>query len=124
MMYREYLILFHLLGDCYFAYDLQYDDLPPLLGEMDPYLFQGGMPMDREVFDDWQDMCTGITNRRDLVERVIRLLESYEKKYAFDFADTKKVLANLTDAEIDKSIQNAEQAWEERQKATAPRNQP
>ena len=40
MMYREYLILFHLLGDCYFAYDLQYDDLPPLLGEMDPYLFQ------------------------------------------------------------------------------------
>ena len=76
------------------------------------------------MFDDWRGMCAGITSRRDLIERVIRLLESYEKKYAFNFADTKKVLANLTDAEIDKSIQNAEQAWEERQKATDSRNLP
>lgn len=104
MMYREYLILFHLLDYCYNKFDPN-DDLPPLLGEMCPYLFKGGMPMDREVFNDWHKMCSDIKSNQDLLERINMLLVSYEKKYHFDFEDTKRALQCLTDEEINKVIQ-------------------
>lgn len=99
-MYQRYLILYHLLDYCYKnnCTDL---DLPPFLGEMNPYLWEDYMPMDRTVYDEWYKKSKTTNN---LKQSVIEFLESYERKYHFDFKETKIILNGLSDKEINDII--------------------
>lgn len=93
-MYREYLILFDILEYCFNnnSNDL---DLPPFLGEISPYLWDGGMPIDCSVYDDWLEISRHINNHHELIDAIIELLELYEKSFSFDFCETKKVLRHI-----------------------------
>ena len=107
-MYANYLILFDLLEYCYPKSDDF--DLPPFLGELCPYLW-GGMPIDCSAFDKWQKDSISLNTNQELLQGVIKLLESYEHLYHFDFADTKKVLSEISNDELTKIIQESEEKY-------------
>ena len=99
MICFKHLLLFHLLDYCWEVNDIS-DDLPALLGEMSPYLHLEGTPMDNEVYNDWDNICVNLNDKKDLLNKVEQLLLLYEEKYHFNFRDTKKALANISDDEI------------------------
>jgi len=97
-LYREYLILFHILEYCF--QKGVYDDLPALLGEMSPYLFSDSMPADLMVYEDWKARSQALQTPFEWKYAIISLLESYEKEYHFCFEDAKEILNELSEAEI------------------------
>lgn len=106
-MYQKYLMLFYLLDYCY-QNNCTDEDLPPLLGAMDPYLWGDDMPMDRAIYDEWSQKSNFIKTTHHLKQAVIEFLESYERNYDFNFKETKIMLNSLSDKEIDDIIAKIE----------------
>lgn len=107
-MYVKYLILFDLLEYCYPKSDDF--DLPPFLGELCPYLW-GGMPIDCSAFDKWQKDSISLNTNQELLQGVIKLLEFYEHLYHFDFADTKKILSEISNEKLTQIIQKSKEKY-------------
>lgn len=52
--WQGYLAMFYFLDELYLKY--KWDDLGVLLGAIDPFLFDGGLPMDEAEVIDWLDI--------------------------------------------------------------------
>lgn len=99
-MYKNYLILFHILNDCYWKGCDDFD-LPPLLGSMNPYLWDSHMPIDRAIYNDWHETSKDFKNCDDLKKAIVALLTSYEKQFHFELSSTIKMVQKMSEKEID-----------------------
>lgn len=101
-MYLQYSILFKLLDYCF---DKSTDlDLPPFLGEISPYTWEGG-PMNQEVYCEWKKRSENLISVQEILFGVVDLLSFYENKYNFDFTDTKKILFEISEAQFNFIVQ-------------------
>ena len=62
------------------------------------------MPMDHAVYDEWYKKSNYIETTGDLKIAAIEFLESYERRYHFNFGETKNILRELSDEKINDII--------------------
>jgi hypothetical protein len=90
---QNYLSMFFFLDAFYFQnrddHPEEVDDLGGFLGAMDPFLFAGGLPMDRAVLEDWNSLTRGqpaaisaISGFNNMFQFVI----AQEKEFGFDLS--------------------------------------
>ena len=103
----SFLIFFYILEQCYKM--CNEDDLGGFLGSISPELWDDGKPMDMAVYNDWQTQNPNIEiqGKSDL-KQIYDFLESYEKKFGYNFLQTKKTLIkNITNIMIQDAKRNA-----------------
>ncbi len=88
---QSFLMLFYILDQCYD--DCPEESLGGLLGAISPELWSDGQPADKAMLLDWVDFCRGETvNAKNIVQKISGFLEHYEKRFGFDFVQTKRWL--------------------------------
>lgn len=96
---QSFLIFFYLLDMCYNL--IPEDDLGGMLGAISPMLWEDGRPMDSSVYNDWKKTLTRVEfNRSNIVKTACSFLEEYERKYGFNFSQTKRTLLSAVDEDI------------------------
>ena len=103
----SFLVFFYILEQCYTL--CHEDDLDGFLGAISPELWTDGKPIDIAIYNDWQ------TNNKNMkldpvsiVIRIYELLETYEKKFGYDFSKTKKTLiSDITEEMIREALKQA-----------------
>lgn len=89
---QAFFAMFYLL-DAYFEKE-NTGDLGGLLGSLNPYLFDGKMPADVAIFDDWKRCIHDVVKSNDekletevVYITIIKFLELYSSEFEFDFED-------------------------------------
>lgn len=96
---ESFLIFFYILDQCY--EQCNESDLGGFLGAISPELWEGGQPMDKAIFYDWQKMCEPSTVDEDnIIKRVYDFMNYYEKQFGFRFSKTKQWLLALNDQSV------------------------
>lgn len=96
---QSFLIFFYILDQGYSQ--CQEDDLGGFLGVISPELWADGKPMDKSIYDDWLKISNPDTiDTNNIIERAHSFLEYYEKKFGYNFSQTKQWIKLLTNKEI------------------------
>ena len=93
---QSFLMFFYILDQCYGLYPE--DDLGSFLGAVSPELWGDGKPMDKAVYQDWQDRNQmDCLNDQNIVKAVLDFLSYYQEKFGLDFSRTKLMLQKHAD---------------------------
>lgn len=94
-----YLAMFYFLDKAYFKY--KWDDLGVFLGAIDPFIFEGGLPMDQNEVIQWLD----IVKKDDILVEKLNEDETFvcmqnfiahkHKVRSWDLEDLEKYLKNV-----------------------------
>ena len=77
---QAYIAMFYFVNS-YFAWK-QTDDLAVLISACNPYLFEGGMPADLGVWQEWEESVSKITSKKTLtIEEIFRSMLAFLKLY-------------------------------------------
>ena len=96
---QSFLMFFYILDQCY-DYCCE-SDLGGFLGAISPELWDGGQPMDKAIFLDWQKISQPSTvNEYNIVKKTYNFMNYYEKRFGFKFTMTKQWLLTLNDKSI------------------------
>lgn len=109
---QSFLMFFYILDQCYNL--CQEDDLGGLLGAISPELWEDGKPIDKGVYDDWQDQNNAAyLNSQNIINATLNFLEFYQDKFGFDFSKTILILQNTVNKEIiEKAIDKTDMMYQ------------
>lgn len=86
---QSFLIFYYILDQSFDS--CKKDDIGGFLGAISPELWEDGKPADKAIFNDWQKFSNPKTlDKTNIMERIYNFLEYYEKKFGFDFSETKQ----------------------------------
>lgn len=108
---QSFLVFFYILDQGYSQ--CQEDDLGGFLGAISPELWADGRPMDKSIYDDWLKFSDPETiDIGNIIERTRAFLEYYEKKFGFNFLQTKQWLIFSNRDMVEKAYAGAQMMYE------------
>lgn len=86
-----FLTCFYILDHCYFI-NFE-DDLGGILGIMSPDMLVDGMPIDKAVLEDWNDVCSDYpSSDTEFINKVDEFLKFYVDNFGFNFEKTRELI--------------------------------
>lgn len=104
---ESFLVFFYILDQCY---DICLEnDLGGFLGSISPELWENGKPIDPAIYNDWKLQNGGKKiDEINIIKIIYDFLEFYEKRFGFNFVQTKNTLINnITNDIIKNAIEYA-----------------
>lgn len=109
---RSFLAFFYILDQ---GYDqCKGNDLGRFLGTISPELWGDGLPADIAIYSDWQNVNNFQTiDENNMIKIIYDFLESYERKFGFDFCKIKEWLITSANQEIvRRAFDKADMMWQ------------
>ena len=101
---QSFLMFFYILDQCY--EQCPENDMGVFLGVVSPELWEDGKPMDKAVYNDWQDQNeVALLNNKNIKNATINFLKYYQTKSGLNFSKTISIIQNTANEEmIDNAI--------------------